>query len=114
MAALEEIQPFSIAVDRADDRVVLAVNGELDLATAPKLTTALAEEATTDQRTCLDLAGCTFIDSTGLQVIVSAARDFRRDGGELSVTQLRGDVAALFRISGLLLEGSALAYREQP
>jgi anti-anti-sigma factor len=114
VAAVEEIQPFSISVNRTEDRVVLAVGGELDLATAPELRTALADQTRTDQRTCLDLAGCTFIDSTGLQVIVSAARDFRRDGGELSVTQLRGDVAELFRISGLLLEGSALAYREQP
>ncbi len=112
MAAVEETHPFSIAIDRNNSEVVLAIVGELDLATSPKLAAALAQEAEIDQRACLDLAGCTFIDSTGLQVIVSAAREFRRHGGELSVTQLRGDVLDLFRISGLLLEGSALAYRE--
>ncbi len=111
MATLEEITPFSVSVRRDQHEVVLSVAGELDLSTAPELVTAIARETQADGRTCLDLADCTFIDSSGLQVIVSTAREFRRAGGELSVTQLRGDVAALFRISGLLLEGSALVYR---
>jgi anti-sigma B factor antagonist len=113
VAALDEINPFSVTVETDRDPVVLAVTGELDLSTAGQLTEAIAARARPDRRACIDLSKCTFIDSTGLQVIVAAAREFKGIGGELSVTGLRGDVEALFQMSGLLLEGSAIAYRER-
>ena len=112
MAALDEVNPFTVSVEHNEDQVVILVAGELDLATAPELVEALNRETLTNGRACIDMRDCTFIDSSGLQAIVSSARDFRRDGGELSVTELNGDVAALFRLSGLLLKGSALVYRD--
>jgi anti-sigma B factor antagonist len=113
VAALEEINPFSVSVQTEQDPIVFTVTGELDLSTAGQLSEAIADRARPDARACIDLSGCDFIDSTGLQVIVAAAREFQRSGGELSVTGLRGDVEALFRMSGLLLEGSALVYRDR-
>ena len=51
----------------------LVVTGELDAATAPRLGALLADPAVVE----IDLAGVSFIDASGLTVLV-AARDARR------------------------------------
>lgn len=91
---------------------MISITGELDLTGAPTLAAALSGETRSGARICIDLSRCGFIDSSGLQAIVAAARELRRLGGELSVTGLHGDVVELFRISGLLLTGSAIVHRE--
>jgi anti-anti-sigma factor len=51
----------------------LAVSGELDLAAAPELRDACSVPAQPDQHTVvLDLAGVTFIDSSGIHALVGA------------------------------------------
>lgn len=111
MAALDEHPAFSIEERDAGDEVVLAVTGELDLAVAGELELALAGAARRSSSVCLDLGGCSFVDSTAMKVMVKAARDLRAAGGELAVTNVQGDVARLFELTGLLLEGSALVHR---
>jgi anti-anti-sigma factor len=54
--------------------VVVHVDGELDLATVTSLEEALAE-AEPEDRLVIDLAECTFIDSSAVRVLVAAARD---------------------------------------
>ncbi len=54
-------------VDRSDH--MLAVQGDVDLATAPQLATALASRGPDVQ---LDLSECTFIDSSGITVLIEA------------------------------------------
>lgn len=61
-----------------DQLAVLQLSGELDLATAPELEQYL--EAVTSVHSGdveLDLANLEFMDSTGLDVIVRAARQLR-------------------------------------
>lgn len=112
MAAADEArQTFSIAESDGKDPVVLTVSGELDLSVADDVERAIASAANGGGNVCVDLGACTFIDSTGMKVFVQAARELRDRGGELSVTNVEGDVARLFEITGLLLEGSALVYR---
>jgi anti-sigma B factor antagonist len=63
---------LSIDVRREGERVVLRVDGELDLASVPLLENE-AENATLDNpaEIVLDLRGLEFIDSTGLRAILS-------------------------------------------
>jgi anti-anti-sigma factor len=56
----------------------------------------------------LDFADCDFIDSTGLRLVLHAARALRDDGGELSVTNLKGEVARTFENTGMLVGGSPI------
>ena len=92
--------------------VVLDVPGEIDLSNADELQTRIVlaqiDSASEPKTICLDFAGCEFIDSTGLRVVVHAARALRDRGGELSVVNLKGEVARIFQTAGLLIDGSAV------
>ena len=63
--------------DRGPSRL-LTVRGELDLATAPTLERVLAIQARHRGPLVLDLRGLSFIDVTGLAVLLRAAADARR------------------------------------
>ena len=65
-------EPFSVTVDTTETGAVIEARGELDLATADALATAIADAA--GRTTTLDLSGIRFIDSTGLRLLLVNAR----------------------------------------
>jgi anti-sigma B factor antagonist len=75
------------------------VRGEIDAHTAPTLAAAMmdlpAGVAT------LDVAGVSFMDSSGLRVLMDAATRARDRGGDLVVTNPTPGIARLVEISGL-------------
>lgn len=80
----------------------IAVAGELDLANSPKLDQALSDAIEAGGVVRLDLARCTFIDSTGIASVVRAARRLVEEGGRrLVVSGLRAQPRNVFRIAGL-------------
>src|SRR3954465_3508167 len=78
---------FALEVRPDRGRVIVAVRGELDVASVGALQTALEElrcAGWTD--IVVDLRELQFIDSTGgLSLLLSADRDARREGWEFSV-----------------------------
>ena len=66
------------------DPPVLQVAGEIDLATAEALRTALEDAVSTDPRVVVDMAGVTFLDVTGLRVVLQAAAS-RNGAGPLTL-----------------------------
>jgi anti-sigma B factor antagonist len=82
------------------DEASVALAGELDLSTAPQVETALAEaEEKSPGRLELDLRGLTFMDSTGLRVVLAADGRARRDGRQFEVVQGPPQVHRVFRIA---------------
>ncbi len=82
------------------DVVVIAPEGELDLASAPALCARLA--GTRAGRVLLDLSGIVFCDSAGLRPIMGAARELAIRGGRLAVVAPpEGEPARLFAVTGL-------------
>ena len=70
--------------DRDGSAVVLAVGGEIDVHTTPQLREVLLGALTNDSPTVvLDLADVTFIDSTGLSVLITALKRARSLGGDV-------------------------------
>ena len=65
---------FQLGVVIGRSTVTVELSGEIDLAAAPKLTTLLESLDGLHMTVCIDMAAVTFIDSTGLQPIVDAAR----------------------------------------
>jgi len=93
--------PFAIHMRPSDSGPVrIEVEGELDLATAPKLEETLRRELAAGKQVVLDLAALTFIDSTGLHTIVSALHISGEDGLSVSPT-LPYQVRRVLEITGL-------------
>ncbi len=94
-------EPFWIDEQRADHRVVIAVRGEVDIATVSELREALSralDSPATD--VWVDLSATAFIDSTALATLAGAHRAL--DGARrLSVICPAGPVRRVFEISGL-------------
>jgi anti-anti-sigma factor len=96
---MQEVQ-FQVSSDRlADGTPIVTIRGELDLYTAPEFERALCLNGAADGRVVVDLSECTFIDSTGLGILIAADR---RTGGNGLVLVAR-DLEALraFGVSGL-------------
>jgi len=73
-----------------DGGVLVAVSGELDIATSPSLEDVLARELLTGHRVELDLSNVEFIDSSGLSVII---RSFEQSDGRDSPLALRSELS---------------------
>lgn len=95
--------PLSLREDRSTgDRCTLAVGGELDIATATQFRTRVSTLMGTGCRHLLiDLAGTTFLDSSGLGALVWAAHRMHAAGGELSVVNPTPRIAKTMQITGV-------------
>jgi anti-anti-sigma factor len=62
-----------LRIDRMEEPHGLRLEGEIDLATAPVLQDALIACLAEGKPITLDMNGVTFVDSSGLQVILAAA-----------------------------------------
>ena len=94
--------PFSVNEHEEAGVRVIAVAGELDIATAPKLCARLdASRAGRKPRLLVDLTEVDFCDSTGLRALLGAASEVRAHGGRFAIVcPPSGDVARLLEIVG--------------
>jgi anti-sigma B factor antagonist len=81
---------------------VIAVSGEIDVATAPQLRECLHRVIAQGESTIvLDLLGVTFLDSTALGVLVGALKRCRELGGDLHLVVADPRIMKIFEITGL-------------
>lgn len=67
---------FAVRIDATPPGVaVVSVLGELDMATCPHVEEAISSASSAGSRVIVDLTGCTFLDSSGVRVLVAAQRD---------------------------------------
>lgn len=73
---------LEVRAETSDDIFTLRIEGELDLSTAVKVRAPL-EAAITEgaKKVVIDMLGCTFIDSTGLGVLLHSAKRLEGEGG---------------------------------
>jgi anti-sigma B factor antagonist len=93
-----------LTLHRRDEgaHTVVEASGELDLYTAPRLRELLLVlDAEGRHRVVVDLAGLSFIDSTGLGVLVGGLARARDAGGDLGLVCANERVLRPFRITGL-------------
>lgn len=91
-----------IDVREDDAACTVVVAGEVDLASAGELRTAIAGlTARRPERLVVDLGAVTFVDSSGLGAIAGGLRSQREHGGELKVVGAAAHVRRVFEISGL-------------
>ena len=95
-------QEFHIEVRPDGEVPVIAVSGEIDVATAPQLRECLQGVIARGETTIvLDLLGVTFLDSTALGVLVGALKRCREAGGDLHVVVAEPRIVKIFEITGL-------------
>jgi anti-sigma B factor antagonist len=96
--------PVEFSVEERDDEGVrvIAVAGELDIATAPSLCARLdATRVGRRPRLLIDLSKVDFCDSTGLRALLGAASEVRTHGGRFAlVCAPQGGVERLLDVVG--------------
>jgi len=101
MSAEAERQ-FCIAVRHGQDRLILELQGELDMARARQLDEALAgADLRGSGAVVLDLRGVRFLDSTGLKAIFRARKVVRESGRRFAVTEGSAQVQRLLGVTRL-------------
>jgi len=93
---------MQIATTPGSDRYVITVSGEVDLATSPELDAAIiaAIESGTSS-VAIDLTDVSFMDSSGLGVIVRGLKRCREAEIDLDLVITNERVLKVFGITGL-------------
>jgi anti-sigma B factor antagonist len=86
--------------DLRGDRL-LVLQGELDIATAPELSAMLSRLRAHLHPVVLDLAEVTFMDSTGLTILMDAWIDAERDGWSFSIRAASPAVRRVVALAGV-------------
>lgn len=76
---------FAITESLESHAIRLQISGELDLAVSGRLQDHIDSVARAGETVVLDLSELTFVDSSGVNVLVTAFKQARRDGWELRV-----------------------------
>ena len=93
-------QAFAVDVQRRNDVAIVQPHGELDLATVETLRAAL-DGVENAGRLVLDLRSLSFIDSTGLRLLVALHQRAQRDGFQLALVAPAAPADRAIRLSGL-------------
>jgi len=93
---------LTVEESRTPAEVVLALTGEIDMATAGELRAA-ADRSLLDPptRVVLDFAGVTFCDSQGLSTLISLNRQIAAVGSQLVLANIGDFMGRLLEITGL-------------
>ena len=82
----------------------MIATGEIDLYTAPRLQSELAEviaNAAPASKIVVDMSGVEFCDSTGMNILLSCLRQVRERGGELELAAPRPAVMKILQVTAL-------------
>jgi anti-anti-sigma factor len=96
---------------RLDSGPVLALTGEIDMATAGELRAAAGRHLGQVGRLVLEFSGVTFCDSQGLSTLISLNRQARDAGTELVLANVSDFMSRLLEITGL---GPAFTLEGEP
>ena len=93
--------PLSIERVRHPAAVVSRVRGELDILTAPLLRSELNELAQGTDPAVLEVNGVSFVDSTGISVLVAGYMRFKERGLDLVLAGPQAQMRRVLEVSGL-------------
>ena len=97
---MRSIADFRVTIESVEDACVMRVTGELDSGTADRLRGTLAAARQDGVTTLLDMSGVTFTDSSGLGVLLEAARATDRDDWAWFIVRPSPVVLRLVELSG--------------
>jgi anti-sigma B factor antagonist len=93
---------LTLATNEVDGATIIAVGGEIDVYTAPKLRDKITElVAGGVYDIIVDMEAVEFLDSTGLGVLVGGLKKVRVHDGSLELICTQDRLLKIFRITGL-------------
>jgi anti-sigma B factor antagonist len=93
---------LDVTVRNQDGTAVVAVAGEIDVYTSPLLQERLVEVLKDGSSSIvLDLSAVTFLDSTGLGVLITGLKRCRSAEGDLVLVTAQPNVLKVLEITGL-------------
>ena len=93
---------LTLSTREVDERAVIAVGGEIDVYTAPKLRDCITDlVGAGTYNIVVDLEQVDFLDSTGLGVLVGGLKKVRAHDGSLELVCSQERLLKIFRITGL-------------
>ncbi|MDT0200562.1 STAS domain-containing protein [Nocardioides sp. AE5] len=93
---------LTLVTREADGASIVAVEGEIDVYTAPKLRDKITELVGEGvYHIIVDMEGVEFLDSTGLGVLVGGLKKVRAHDGSLQLICNQERLLKIFRITGL-------------
>ncbi len=93
---------FEVTASERPGVPVLHCRGEIDVASAPELHALLSDLVGQEPQTLVvDMSAVSFIDSSGLGVLVSAEKDMRTTGHGLRLVAPRPQIERLLEMTGL-------------
>ena len=95
--------PLAVERSRVDGYELLTVEGELDIATAPRMMSALNEAiAEMAAPLVVDLTNVVFMDSTGLALLMNARGRVVRQGQGFAIICPQGPISRVFEIADMV------------
>ena len=92
---------FKVSIDEhADTYSVVAVRGEVDLHTAPKVQYAIERGSEGVEAVVVDMGDIAFMDSTALSTLMRAKESLERKGASLRLTAPSKAVERIFAVTG--------------
>ena len=103
--------PFRVDVQQRGSVATIVVEGELDIATAPRFEQALAGLEPGYETLVVDLSNCAFFASSGITILLGENDRAEREGFALLIVKAPPHVQRMFDLAGL---GDRLTFTERP
>jgi anti-sigma B factor antagonist len=95
------VQALELSTADRDGHVIVTVKGEINVLTQRRLDIYLGDVCETGSRVVVDLSGLTFLDASGLGVLLRFWKELNRDGGSLTLAGARYRSARILWTTGL-------------
>ncbi len=89
-----------VGVSHVDGMVRVTVHGEVDANSALALRAPL-DQLDSERRICVDVAGVHFMDSTGINVLLTQRMRMLESGGSIHICNPSADARRIVEITGL-------------
>ena len=99
---MQEAAPTTRPMSKKDRPSVLPLAGEIDLHVSPEVGESLRRLVAKKPRVLVvDLAKVTYLDSSGLAVLIEAMQNVQKNGGRFALAAVQESVKQIFEIARL-------------
>lgn len=97
-----ESSELKVTRELIGDKTNIVLKGEIDIYTSQTFKTELSEAVSSFRGDIyIDCKELTYIDSTGLGILVGALKELRKDNSNIYICNLKDNIKKLFVITGL-------------